>query len=980
MRSQTAKTSNFAKNRIWDSIIQGYCVHRKDPERALSVFRDCLSGYRVLPSSYTVCSLIQGFSSRGMMGRAIEVMELIADEKIEYPFGNFVCSSVIAGFCRIGKPELGVEFFEKAKISGALRSNLVTYTALVHALCKLGRVDEVGNLFRAMEEEGLAFDVVFFTCWVWGYLKEDFVMEAFRKNSEMLERGIGADVVSYTVLMEGFSREENAEKAVGFLSKMRNEGLKPNLVTYTVLILGLCRKGKLEEAYNIFKMIEDIGMVADELLYATLIDGACRKGDFDLVLDLLSDMDRKRISPSVVTYNTVVNGLCKFERTCDADEFSKGVVGDVVTYSTLLHGYIGEENVQGVLEIRRRFEETGFSMDIVMCNILIKASFMVGAFEDATALYKRMANMNLTADSITYCTLIDGFCKLGRIDEALEIFDEFRETSISSVACYNCILQGLCRKAMIDMAIDVFLELIEKDLPADTHIWNVLIKAAFRDQNADGVLTLVIRIEKLPSEIYDKVCNEAICFLCKKGFSDSALEIYMLMRRNGSLITSKSYFLMLKGLIDGKKHMIEPFLCKSVKEYGSGDPKVGKTIARYLSLKDVDRALLFVNKMKEGKSIVTLPTSVFKILIQDDRILDAYKLLMNAIDHVPMDVVDYSVIVNGLCKRGYLNQALDLCSFTRKKGIALNVVSYNSVINGLCRQGRLMEAFRICDSLERVGLVPSEITYGTLIDALCREQFLIDAQLLFQKMILKGLEPGAHVYNSLIDSYSKIGMLDNALKLLHEMEMKGLRVDAFTVSAVINGFCRSGDMEGALTLFSEFKNKAILPDLLGFQYLLRGLSAKGRMEEARNVLREMLQSQPIVELIDKVDSEFETESNNFLVLLCEQGNIKAAITLLDEIGNVYHPTQKFHADFNESAKPNMRYEGDGFKTDVARSMTALGNNDLEIWPLEEKNVEDAMSATKPKLNDFDSFYSLVASLCSSGEVEKANLLLKGFVC
>lgn len=193
-------------------------------------------------------------------------------------------------------------------------------------------------------------------------------------------------------------------------------------------------------------------------------------------------------------------------------------------------------------------------------------------------------------------------------------------------------------------------------------------------------------------------------------------------------------------------------------------------------------------------------------------------------------------------------------------------------------------------------------------------------------------------------------------------------------------FAKVGIWKGLSPFFSEFKNKAILPDLLGFQYLLRGLSAKGRMEEARNVLREMLQSQPIVELIDKVDSEFETESLNFLVLLCEQGNIKGAITLLDEIGNMYHPIQKFHADLNESSKPNMRYEGEEFKTDVARSMTALGNDGLEIWPMEVKNLEDAMSMMKPKLNDFDSFYSLVASLCSSGEVEKANLLLKGFVC
>ncbi|KAK2648031.1 hypothetical protein Ddye_015520 [Dipteronia dyeriana] len=60
-------------------------------------------------------------------------------------------------------------------------------------------------------------------------------------------------------------------------------------------------------------------------------------------------------------------------RTSDADEFSKDILGDVVTYSTLLHVYIEKDNVKGIMGTRERLEESGIIMDVVMCNILIKA-------------------------------------------------------------------------------------------------------------------------------------------------------------------------------------------------------------------------------------------------------------------------------------------------------------------------------------------------------------------------------------------------------------------------------------------------------------------------------------------------------------------------------------------------------------------------------------------------------------------------------
>ncbi|KAI4344448.1 hypothetical protein L6164_011675 [Bauhinia variegata] len=455
---------------------------------------------------------------------------------------------------------------------------------------------------------------------------------------EMVEKGIDHDTINYTILIDGFSKIGDVEKAIGFLARMFKEGKRPNTVTYTAIMSAYCKKGKLEEALAIFQSVKDMGN-----------------------------------EPSIVTYNTVINGLCEFGRTSEADDFSKYAATDMITYSTLLHGYMKEENIPGILQTKRRLEEARISMDIIMFNVLIKALFMVGAYEDVYALYKAMPEMDLVADSVTYCTMIDGYCKVCRIDEALGIFDDLRKASISSSACYNSIVNGLSRR-----------------------------------------------------------------------------------------------------------------------------------------------------------------------------------------------------------------------------GITLNIVSYNSIMNGLLHQGCLIEAFRLFDSLEKIGLVPSEVTYATFIYALSRDGFLLDAKHVFGKMVLKGFQPNIQVNNSLLDGFSKFGQLEEAFKLLNDTKVtKFIEPDSFTVSTVINCYCQKEEIEGAFAFFSEFKRKGISPDFLGFLYLIRGLCVRGRMEGARNVLREMLQSKPVMYLINIVNAEVETESRgDFLVFLCEQGSIQEAV---NEIASLLFPVRRLSA-------------------------------------------------------------------------------------
>ncbi|KAI5446006.1 pentatricopeptide repeat-containing protein At5g57250, mitochondrial isoform X1 [Lathyrus oleraceus] len=953
------KKNPHTPSRAWDALIRGLCSTRpEEPERVLSVLKHCLVSRCVFVSSSVFCCVIQKLCYEGHVGKAIEVLELMAEHRNEYPFDDFVCSSVISAFCRIGKPELSMWFFDNVVRSrSAWRPNLVTCTAVVNALCKLGRFDEVCDLVGKMEEDGLGLDVVLYSVWVCGYVEEKVLVEVFRKMREMVEKGIDHDFVSYTILIDGFSKLGDVEKSFTFLAKMIKEGIRPNKVTYTAILSAYCKKGKVEEAFGVFNRMKDMGVELDEFVFVVLIDGFGRVGDSDRVFQLFDEMEKRGIRPSVVTYNAVVNGLSKFGRTQEADEFSKNVAADVITYSTLLHGYTEEENVLGILQTKKRLEEAGISMDVVMCNVLIRALFMMGAFEDVYALYKGMPEMDLVPDSVTYCTMVDGYCKVGRIDEALEVFDDFRKTLISSYECYNSIINGLCKKGMVEMAIEALLELNHKCLMLDTGTYRLLMKTIFKENDSKTVLDLVCRMEGLGPDIYDAVCNDSIYLLCKRGLLSDATQLCIAMKKKGLPVTCKSYYSLLRRLlcVVGNNEQVPPLLNSFLKECGLVEPKVQKLLARYLCLKDVDSALQFLRKTVHNSSEITFPVSILKILIKEGRALDAYKLLTGVQDNLPVMYIDYAIVIHGLCKGGYLNKALDLCAFIEKEGMNLNIVVYNSIINGLCHEGCLIEAFRLFDSLEKLNLMTSEITYATLIYALCREGYLQDAEHVFTKMVRNGFQPKTQVYNSLLDAISKFGQLEKAFELLNDMEKKYVEFDNFTVSSVINCYCQKGDMEGGLEFYYKFKGKDILPDFLGFLYLIRGLCTKGRMEEARSVLREMLQFKNVTEMINIVNSEVDTESiSDFLATLCEQGSILEAVAVLNEIASVFFPVQKSSAYNQGTDKSQKNYESKyfGFK-----SSTSL------------------RSSCKSGL-DFDFYYSRIAALCTKGELQDANQLAK----
>ncbi|XP_074271707.1 pentatricopeptide repeat-containing protein At5g57250, mitochondrial [Silene latifolia] len=414
------------------------------------------------------------------------------------------------------------------------------------------------------------------------------------------------------------------------------------------------------------------------------------------------------------------------------------------------------------------------------------------------------------------------------------------------------------------------------------------------------------------------------------------------------------YYKILRSfMLDSGHGKIHPIFTTFIKKYGLRKPTLGTMLVRHLCLEsNVDVALRLIHELDQNNLKLHFPADVIRTLKDQGRLVDAYKLVVGAqIDDI--DVVDYSILVHRLSKEGYIDKALELCNLAIKRGVFLNVVTYNSLFNGLCRQGCLVEAFRLFDALEQNNIFPSEITFGTLIDALVREGYLLDAKQLFERMVVKNIKPNTHIYNSLIDGYCKFGNVKEALRLFGDLENKSLQPDRFTISSLIYGFFLKGNMEEALVFFMNMKENGFSPDFLGFLYLVRGMCSKGRMEEARSVLREMLQDQSVIELINRVDEEIETESvEGFLVNLCEQGNIQAALVILNEIGSMFFPYKRNTSPEEE----NLTIPSEGDNQDVSVNFLSTIHQ-----------------------MDFDTIYSRMATLCSEGNVQGAADVAKAMI-
>ncbi|XP_021895588.1 pentatricopeptide repeat-containing protein At1g06710, mitochondrial [Carica papaya] len=479
--------------------------------------------------------------------------------------GYVVYNILIGGIC--GNEELpGLDILDSRKwfdemINVGCAPNVVTYTALIHAYLKARNFCSANELFEMMLSEGCIPNVVTYTALIDGYCKAGQIEKAckiyarMRASPEIPDVGMffrfcnsdaeEPNVFTYGALVDGLCKVHKVKEAHELLDAMFVEGCEPNHIVYDALIDGFCKVGKLDEAQEVFAKMSQHGYSPDIYTYSSLIDRLFKDKRLDLALKVLSKMLENSCAPNVVIYTEMIDGLCKVGKTDEAYKLmlmmeEKGCCPNVVTYTAMIDGFGKVGKMDKCLELLQQMGLKGCSPNFITYRVLINHCCVNGLLDEAYELLEEMkqtywpkymagyckviegfnkefiASLGLldeisTNDSApiipVYRILIDNFIRAGRLEVALELYEEVASFSPFLAAytnIYNSLIEALFLAGKVDKAFQLFSDMINRGGNPDLHIFFHLIKGLVKISKWDEALLLLDSVCQMDIHLFQE--------------------------------------------------------------------------------------------------------------------------------------------------------------------------------------------------------------------------------------------------------------------------------------------------------------------------------------------------------------------------------------------------------------------------------------------------------------------------------------------
>ncbi|GER55050.1 pentatricopeptide repeat (PPR) superfamily protein [Striga asiatica] len=253
-------------------------------------------------------------------------------------------------------------------------------------------------------------------------------------------------------------------------------------------------------------------------------------------------------------------------------------------------------------------------------------------------------------------------------------------------------------------------------------------------------------------------------------------------------------------------------------------------------------------------------------------LMEACRVWNEMIEHgLKPDVVTHNTMLDGLLTCGKRSDAIKLFEVMRSnKGPNPNVRSYTILINYLCKHGYMNEAVNYFDDMIKSGCAPDPALYTCLITGFAKQKKMDMVQRLLNDMKEKGCPPDGQMYNALIKMMTRLKMPDDAVKIYKKMIQGGIQPSIHTYNMIMKMYFVMGDCKMGRGVWEEMKRRGICPDDNSYTVLVGGLIRLGRSEEACGFLKEM------------IDKGMKAPRLDFL----ESGNRKRKFPGISEVADV----------------------------------------------------------------------------------------------
>ncbi|KAL4580484.1 hypothetical protein LXL04_016679 [Taraxacum kok-saghyz] len=276
------------------------------------------------------------------------------------------------------------------------------------------------------------------------------------------------------------------------------------------------------------------------------------------VLNQLSK--RKDYKPNEALYTSVINNLSEAKNFDGIEEVMKRI--KVEKSCRLSDGFF--YNVIRIYGLRagriNRAIETLFDMPNYSSwptpktfNFVLNLLVNTKQFDVIHEVYMGAGKLGVEVDACCLNIMIKGLCKNGKINDALQVFDEFpKQNCKPNVRTFSTLMHGLCSLGRVEEAFSLLQKMETEGIEPDAISINILISGLRKNGRVEESIHLFDRMLLKGCEPIPSTYQEVLYALldCRKYIE--AMNLAKNMSSKKMVISFESYNLMISGLCEEK--------------------------------------------------------------------------------------------------------------------------------------------------------------------------------------------------------------------------------------------------------------------------------------------------------------------------------------------------------------------------------------------------------------------------------------------
>lgn len=533
----------------------------------------------------------------------------------------------------------------------------------------------------------------------------------------------------------------------------------------------------------------------------------------------------------------------------------QGVDLDSFAYHVLLNALVEDGFYDGFQMVMKQIKFRGFEGEITHA-IFVKSLCQQKELDRAEEYLRGLLrNGGVGLSGIVVANLVDALCKNKQFTRAASLVQDFRESGLVPMRqAYSVWINDLAQAGELSEAVGFLKgkQLLEGYVP-DVFRYNSLVCRLLRENRLEEVYDLLMDMKDQDIIPDDVTMNVTLCFFCKVGMSDVALELYDSRAEFGLSVSSMTYNYLINTLL--------------------GDASVDEA---YLVLK---------NAIQQGHFPGRRTFSIIADALCREGKLDRVKeLVLASLDQncMPSDST-YNKFISALCRASRVEDGYLVHGELSRLDKVTSKTTYFDLISGFNKSSRGDIAARLLVEMQEKGHSPNRRLYRAVICCLCQME---EPEKLFYSLLevqLSRHEPSCLVYNYFIDGAGHAGEPELARDVYEMMKRNGITPNLQSDILVLQSYLKAGKIADGLNYFRDLSNRRSLGRKL-WNTMIVGLSKANKPENAWNLFWEMRSThlRPSMECYEEL-----------IKLLCSRRDYYKAILLVEDLMQVGRPVSSF---------------------------------------------------------------------------------------